>query len=204
MGKPVPDNLGPTARGAVFIDRDGTINKEVDYLSRLDQLSLIPGAARAIQKLNENGLKVIIITNQSGVARGLFGEGFVEDAHRTLQKMLADEGAHFDAAYFCPHHPDGVIEAYKKVCDCRKPATGMVDLACREHTIQPAESYVIGDKYSEILLAHTIGGTGILVKTGHGESEIEKFSAGWGGKGPKFVADDLLKAVSWLLQNALD
>ncbi|HEX9114396.1 MAG TPA: HAD family hydrolase, partial [Nitrospirota bacterium] len=117
---------------AVFLDRDGTVIEEVGYLSDLKQLRLIPGAAAAIRGLNDAGFKVVLVTNQSGVARGYFTEAFVRETHDLLEKMLGLEGARLDGVYYCPHHPKAGNSRYTVVCDCRKPGTGMLEQAARE------------------------------------------------------------------------
>jgi D-glycero-D-manno-heptose 1,7-bisphosphate phosphatase len=135
---------------AVFLDRDGTINEEVGYLDRIEKLRLLPGAAAAIRRINQSGMKTVVVTNQSGIARGLFDEAFVALVHAHLQEMLRAEGALIDAFYFCPHHPTGGRGAYLKICGCRKPAPGMLLLAAEELRIDPTRSYMIGDTLKDI------------------------------------------------------
>lgn len=137
-------------RAAVFLDRDGTINEEVGYLDRMEKLQLIPGAAEAIRWINESGMKAVVVTNQSGIARGLFDEAFVAQVHARLREMLRAEGVLIDAFYFCPHHPtEGRVE-YLKICDCRKPAPGMLLRAAEELRIDPNHSYMVGDTLKDI------------------------------------------------------
>jgi D-glycero-D-manno-heptose 1,7-bisphosphate phosphatase len=159
-------------RGGIFLDRDGTINKEVEFLAEPGELELIPGAAAAIRDAHALGFKVFIVTNQSGIARGLLTEQQLTIVHTRLLSMLLAEGASIDSVYYCPHHPEGRNEAYRKVCSCRKPATGMVDQAVKEFGVDPKESYVIGDRMADIQLAHNIGATSILVLTGYGAAEL--------------------------------
>jgi D-glycero-D-manno-heptose 1,7-bisphosphate phosphatase len=137
---------------AVFLDRDGTINVEVGYLSDLSRLRLIPGAGAAIKRLNDAGLKVVLITNQSGVARGYFPESFVLDTHALLEKMLQEQGARLDGVYYCPHHPKAGTTRYTMTCDCRKPGTGLIDRAARDLTLDVKGSFMVGDKWSDIEL----------------------------------------------------
>ena len=186
------------SRGAVFLDRDGTIIKEVNYLSRLQDVELLPQAAEAIAKLNRQQIPVILISNQSGVARGKFSESFVKETHHYLQEMLACKGAHLDDFFFCPHHPETGMAPYKKVCSCRKPAPGLLHEAAARHHLDLAESYVIGDKLIDVELALRVGGKGILVETGYGKNEKEKI--GEGKIIPNFIAADLDNAVSWILE----
>lgn len=160
-------------RGGVFLDRDGTINQEVDYLSSPDQLRLIPGSADAIREANVLGLKVVIITNQSGIARGVLTEEQLSEIHRVLIHTLQEHNARIDAVYYCPHHPDYGGQRYKKECDCRKPNTGMITQAVRDLDIDTKASFVIGDRMIDVQLGNTIGATSILVLTGYGKQELE-------------------------------
>jgi D-glycero-D-manno-heptose 1,7-bisphosphate phosphatase len=116
---------------------------------------------------------VVVVTNQAGVARGYFSEAFVNEAHRHLDTLLAPEGAAPDAYYYCPHHPDGVVEGYRAVCRCRKPAPGMVEQAVRDWDIDVARSFVVGDKWLDVGLANQAGARGILVRTGYGEATAD-------------------------------
>ena len=187
------------SQGAVFLDRDGTIINEVNYLSRLQDVELLPRAGEAIARLNRQQIPVILISNQSGVARGKFSESFVTETHNYLQKILTREGAHLDDFFFCPHHPEAGIAPYKKVCDCRKPAPGLLHEAASRHRIDLSKSYVVGDKLIDVELALRAESTGILVETGYGKSEKEKI--GEGEIIPNFIAVDLYDAVSWILEN---
>ncbi len=187
-------------RGAVFLDRDGTVNEEVGYLRDLGQLKLIPGAAAAIRRLNEADCLVILVTNQSGVARGYFPESLVHEAHALLDKMLQTEGARLDGVYYCPHHPTAGNSRYTMECDCRKPATGLLDRAARELHIDLARSFMVGDKWSDVELGHRAGARSILVNTG--------FSADDPGnarpahvRDPDLIARDLAEAVDWILRH---
>ena len=187
------------SRGAVFLDRDGTIIKEINYLSRLQDVELLPQAAQAIAKLNRQQIPVILISNQSGVARGKFSERFVKETHHYLQKMLAGKGAHLDDFFFCPHHPETGMAPYKKVCDCRKPAPGLLHEAAARHHLDLTKSYVIGDKLIDVKLALRVGGKGILVETGHGKSEKEKIDQLQ--ITPNFICAGLNSAVNWILED---
>lgn len=182
------------AECTVFLDRDGTINMDREgYLSDPGGLELIDGAARAIRRLNDEGLYVVVVTNQSGVARGYFTEGDLERVNTALVELLAAEGATIDALYYCPHHPD-------QGCDCRKPAPGLVELARRDFPAEPGCSYVVGDKASDVALARNSGAKAILVLTGDGPGEYERIKAE-GGPQPDFVAPDLAGAVDWIVDD---
>ncbi len=157
----------------IFLDRDGTINQEVDFLSSPDQLQLIPGSADAIREANTLGLKVIVVTNQSGIARGILTEERLSEIHHLLIHKLKEQNARIDAIYYCPHHPDAVESKYKKDCDCRKPNTGMIRQAAKEFGINPATSFVIGDRMIDVQLGNNVGATSIIVLTGYGKQELE-------------------------------
>ena len=185
---------------AVFLDRDGTISEEVGYLSDPEQLRLIPHSAEAIRLINENSLKTIIITNQAGVARGYFPEEMVSQVHQKMEKLLSARGAHLDDIYYCPHHPEGIVESYRKGCDCRKPASGLLKQASKEHGIDLASSYMVGDKVTDIHLAHEVGARAILVLTGYGRDELKKINK-MSVKKPEYVARNLLVAVKWIIKD---
>ena len=186
---------------AVFLDRDGTVNEEVGYLSDLSRLKLLPGAAAAIRRLNEAGFKVVLVTNQSGVARGYFPESFVRDTHELLVRMLAVEGARLDGIYYCPHHPKAGEPPYRRECDCRKPATGLLDRAARELSIDLHASFMVGDKWSDVELGHRAGCRSILVRTGFSHDDAGNVRPAH-VKDPELVAHGLAEAAAWVLQQA--
>ena len=157
----------------VFLDRDGTINEEVDFLSSSDELHLIEGSAKAIREANQLGLKVFVITNQSGIARGFLTEQQLIKIHDHLIKMLNDLGAHIDAIYYCPHHPELGEAPYRILCDCRKPNTGMLQKAVKQFGINLTKSFVIGDRMIDVQTAQAAGAASILVLTGYGKTELE-------------------------------
>ena len=183
-------------RSAVFLDRDGTLIEDVGYLYRLDQIALFPWTVDVIRALNRAGLAVVVVTNQSGIARGLFTEAFVDETHRHLSARLAAGGARIDAYYYCPHHPDGVVDAYRQRCDCRKPSSGLVDRAVRDLDVDPARSFVVGDKWLDIGLARAAGARGILVRTGTGAAEEARPQPGISADA---IVDNLAAAASWIL-----
>ncbi len=185
---------------AVFLDRDGTVNEEVGYLKDLGQLRLIPGAGSAIRRFHEAGLKVVVITNQSGVARGYFTESFVHDAHALLEQMLRKEGATLDGIYYCPHHPTAGNSRYTVKCDCRKPGTGLIDLAAKELNIDVRKSYMVGDKWSDIELGQRAGARSILVKTGFAADEAGNARPPH-LKDPDFIADTIIDAADWIVED---
>jgi histidinol-phosphate phosphatase family protein len=140
---------------AVFIDRDGTIARDVPYCSRPEDFELLPGAAEGIRTLNQHGFKVIVVTNQSGIARGYFTEEMLTQIHQKMLRELAKHGAHIDAIYYCPHHPDDG-------CDCRKPRPKLVLQAAEELNIDLSQSYIIGDSEMDIELAKQAGCAGAV------------------------------------------
>ena len=155
----------------LFFDRDGTLNTELDFLSRPEELQLIPNAARAIREANDFGVKVFVITNQSGIARGLFTEVDLAAIHKRLISMLGHEGARVDAIYYCPHHPTYGQTPYKKACNCRKPKPGMLKQAAKEFGIKLSSSFVIGDRCIDMQAGKAAGCTTALVLTGYGSVE---------------------------------
>jgi len=181
---------------AVFLDRDGTIIEEVGYLDRPERVELFPWTIDAVRVLNRAGLAVVLVSNQSGVARGFFTEHVVDAVHQRMADMLAVGGARIDAYYYCPHHPDGKVPEYTQKCDCRKPNRGLVDRATRELGIDPARSFVVGDRWLDVALGRAVGAQSVLVRTGYGASEENKAPADLAADA---VVDNLIAASSWIL-----
>ncbi|NLD80626.1 MAG: HAD family hydrolase [Smithella sp.] len=188
---------------AIFLDRDGTINEEVGYIERLDRLVIIPAAFEAIRLINLNGFKAVVVTNQAGIAKGLFNEAFVMQTNERLQEFLGQKGAAIDAFYFCPHHPTEGVPPYRRVCDCRKPAPGLFYQAARDMDIDLAASYMIGDRYRDMEAAHRAGVKGVLVKTGYGADVLENIGPDQETPEakPDHIAENILEAVHWILEN---
>ena len=151
---------------AVFFDRDGTLNEDVNYLHKIEDFRWCEGAIDAIRYCNEKGYLVIVVTNQSGVARGYFPEEDVRQLHTWMNRELMEQNAHIDAFYYCPHHPEGTVAEYAKLCACRKPATGLVDAACSSFRIDRARSFLVGDRESDLECAKNAGVRGILYRGG--------------------------------------
>jgi D-glycero-D-manno-heptose 1,7-bisphosphate phosphatase len=178
----------------VFLDRDGTIIEEVGYLDRLERVKFFPYSVDAVRLLNRAGLAVIIVTNQAGIGRGFFDEGFVESTHQYLAGLLATGGAKVDGYYYCPHHPEAAIARYRQSCECRKPQPGLLRRAAVEHDLDLARSFVVGDRAHDIASGTAVGAAGVLVRTGYGDTVAAS------GHGAAAVADNLIGAVSWILR----
>jgi len=180
---------------AIFIDRDGTINKDIGYVSTPDQLVLYPWAAEAVRLINEARFKAIVITNQSGVARGLYDEETLSEIHSQMIKQFAGDGARIDAIYYCPHHPSIGNTHYRVACECRKPGIGMLAAASIEHAIDISSSFVIGDKASDMAMARNAGARAALVLTGYGRETLADNDL----YKPEIIAENLLEAVKQIL-----
>ena len=183
---------------AVFLDRDGTLIEDVGYLRAARDLRLFPWTVDAVRALNQAGLPVVVVTNQSGVARGLLTEETIHDIHRHLSSLLEEGGAHIDAYYYCPHHPDGSVATYARRCECRKPGRGLIDQAAADLGIEPARSFVVGDKWLDVGAARAVGGRGILVRTGYGAAEERQPQPDLSAD---IVVDNLIEAVGWILRH---
>jgi D-glycero-D-manno-heptose 1,7-bisphosphate phosphatase len=181
---------------AVFLDRDGTLIEEVGYLDRVDRLRLFPETVDALRALQRAGLRLIIATNQSGIAQGLFTETFVRDLHDDLTQRLAQGGVRLDGIYYCPHHPEAKLAAYRTQCDCRKPGAGLLRQAARDLDLDLARSYMIGDRWRDLRAGMACGGAGVLVRTGYGETEARHPPK---GVHADVVVDNLAAAASWIL-----
>ena len=187
-------------RPAVFLDRDGTVVREVEYLRSPRQLRLLPRAAAAIRRLNRAEFVVVVTTNQSGIGRGLLTEEDLEEVHAVLRSRLARRGARVDGIYVCPHHPQAVRPEYRRRCRCRKPAAGMLLRAARELDLDLGRSFAVGDSARDIEAGRRGGCRAVLVRTGYG-AETEARSGG--GLGADHVADDMADAVEWILQETV-
>jgi D-glycero-D-manno-heptose 1,7-bisphosphate phosphatase len=187
-------------RPAVFIDRDGTINEEMGYINHPSRFILLPGVAEAIKLLNTGGFLAVVLSNQSGVARGYFPVELVHEIHLRLERSLREQGAIIDGIFFCPHHPEGTVKDYAMECHCRKPRTGLLDEACNRLPIDLDASFVIGDRYVDMELAYRAGLPGIMVKTGYGLGEVEHILPGKIRK-PVYIAANLLDGVRWMIDH---
>jgi len=182
---------------AVFLDRDGTINVDVGYLCHPDQITLLSNAVEGLRLLHDHGLALVIITNQAGVARGLIPPERLSVIQRAFLRLMRSHAIPVAGYYCCPHHPEGIVAEYRRVCECRKPAPGLVLQAARELELDLERSYVIGDKASDVQLAHNTHTTGILVLTGEGRQHLESYPPDF--KPPHMVCDDLYDAARWIV-----
>ena len=173
---------------AVFLDRDGTIAKDVHYCHRVEDFKILPTVPDAIKLLNDNGFKIIVITNQSGVARGYFTEETLAQIHQKMKDELGKYGARVDAIYYCPHHPD-------ENCECRKPKTALFHRAVKEHNIDLGNSYMIGDMQMDIDAGNAMGCKTILVTTGPAVPEL---NPQYPVTPPDYTAASLLEAIRWI------
>jgi D-glycero-D-manno-heptose 1,7-bisphosphate phosphatase len=184
---------------AVFLDRDGTLVREVGYLDRLDRLEMFPFSVDAVRLLNRAGLPVVVVSNQSGIGRGLIAPKAVDAIHASIGQRMRDGGARIDAFLFCPHHPEAALDEYRRVCECRKPAPGMLHDAARAMALDLSRSTVVGDRWDDVRAARAAGARGVLVRTGYGH-EAER--ARQPGVDADATTDNLAGAVAWILQQA--
>ncbi|HYG80879.1 MAG TPA: HAD family hydrolase [Pyrinomonadaceae bacterium] len=182
------------SRRAVFMDRDGTISEEVGYVNHPARYRVFPYSAEAVRTLNESGWLAVLVTNQAGVARGYFTEDVIKAVHGVLERELERDGARLDAIYYCAHHPTVGELPYRCDCDCRKPKPGLIERAARDFDIDLAQSWMVGDRYSDVELAHNAGTRSAFVLSGYGRGEWEYQRAAW-KRQPDLVAEDLLEAV---------
>jgi D-glycero-D-manno-heptose 1,7-bisphosphate phosphatase len=185
---------------AVFLDRDGTICEEVGYLDSVEQMRLLPRAAEAVRLLNRHGFKAVVVTNQSGVARGFFPESRLEELHAEMTRQLRELGAQIDAIYYCPHHPTEGYPPYLQECNCRKPSIGLLQRAAEDLDLDLSSSYMIGDHFSDVECGQRVGAQTILLLTGHGQETLAK-SETW-SKLPSYIAQDLYEAVQWIMEHS--
>ena len=178
---------------AVFVDRDGTVCFDRHYLADPAGLDLVPTVAEGIARMNAAGIPVIMVTNQSGIARGRFCESTLLDIHAELRRMLAAKGARVDDVFFCPHLPDAG-------CSCRKPAPGMLIQAKEKHGVDLTKSFVIGDRMMDIEMAHAVGAIGVLVPEPGDQYSVDKEIASSSQK-PDFRAETFVDAVDWILKS---
>ena len=191
-------------KAALFIDRDGTLIEETNYLVSAEQIQVFPHSFEAVRQINDQGVPAILVTNQSAVARGLLSEQQLTDIHRSLESLFNQNGARLDAIYYCPHHPYEGSGPYTVECDCRKPKPGLLLQAAFELELDLSRCVVIGDTLSDVEAGHRVGSLSVLVKTGYG-AEIaalleEKSESRQAASYPDYIASDILQAVNWSLE----
>lgn len=189
-------------RPVVFLDRDGTLNEEIGYIRELSFLNLISGAAESVKKLNNANIAAILVSNQTGAARGYYDEAHIQKLNNRLIDLLQTNGAYLDGVYYCPHLEAASVKALAIKCHCRKPEPGMVEQAYKEHPdLDKSRAYVVGDKASDIALAKNCGAKGVLVRTGYGQA-VSDGNYQW-KVDPDYAAINIVDAITWIL-NDLD
>jgi D-glycero-D-manno-heptose 1,7-bisphosphate phosphatase len=185
------------SRPAVFLDRDGTLIEERGYLDRLALLSVFPWTGDAIRLLNRSGYATVVITNQSGIARGLFEEQFVGAVHGEIDRRIAP--ARIDGYFFCPHLPDAADARFRRDCDCRKPKSGLIVRAAKELDLDLTRSFMVGDRWLDVACGRAAGVRSILVRTGHGAHEEGHIAPGMPADA---ILNNLMEAVGWILRSS--
>jgi len=184
---------------AVFLDRDGTMIHDVGYLSRPEDVTWYPWAIDAIRLLNRAGFVVVVVTNQSAIGRGIIDLPFLQTVHDAFDRHLARSGARVDRYYYCPHHPDARLPEYRMVCRCRKPGPGMIEQATRDLGLDPARSFMVGDRLIDVACGHAAGVRSLLVRSGHSAHAVEAVP---GQSDPDAILNNLMEAVGWILRSS--
>lgn len=179
---------------AVFLDRDGTIIEDIGYIRQPDQIKFLPGSIEAIKQLHQAGYKVVVITNQAGVARGLMSENIIQTIDKLIHRAILNGGTHLDAIYYCPHHPEHGAYPYRQECECRKPHPGLIKKAEKDLNLDLKRSFMVGDKGTDIQAGQRAGIKTVFVLTGRGKKELEEIPVT-----PDEIAADLLTAAKWIL-----
>ena len=187
-----------TQHRAIFVDRDGTMIEDVGYLDRLERLKLFPYTVDALRLLNRGGFKVVVVTSQNGVAQGMLTEEFLAEAHGYLSRVLEAAGAAVDGYYYCPHSPHAAVERYRTDCECRKPKPGMILAAARDHGLDLAQSFVIGDRWRDVEMGIGAGTKAVLVETGYGRTEATRRPA---HRSEVPIVANLIEAAGWILRH---
>jgi D-glycero-D-manno-heptose 1,7-bisphosphate phosphatase len=184
------------SKAAVFLDRDGTLVEECGYLDRLDHLTLFPWTTDALRLLKRAGFATVVITNQAAVGRGIIDEDFVHTVHREIDRRLEGTGASIDRYYYCPHFTESKIERYRQRCGCRKPAPGMIEQACREMDLDPARSFMVGDRWLDVACGRAAKTHAVLVRSGPHRAEPPE------GVHADAILNNLMEAVGWILRES--
>ncbi len=188
-----------TQKPIVFLDRDGTINKEAGYINHPDNFELYPFVFHGLRMLNVFGIYAVVVTNQAGVAKGYFSEHFLKNIHAKMVNLIEENGAYIDGLYYCPHHKTEGKGEYAVDCNCRKPKTGLIEQALKDlkGTVDTNRMYVVGDKLSDIYMGINAGCKSILVKTGYGKGVVEATDTNI----PATITENFLTAVIWILND---
>lgn len=182
----------------IFLDRDGTVNEEIHYLHRPEDVRLLPGAAEAIRRFNEAGFRVLVVSNQAGIGRGYYTEEDFKAVNKRINELLSEKGGHIDGFYFCPHHPEAGIGEYRRKCHCRKPEIGMFEEAQKDFEVDKAHSYMIGDKLIDTRAGHNFGLRSVLVATGYGAEEKALQEAGKAPADYDYYGASMEEAADWI------
>ncbi len=188
------------------MDRDGTLIEEMTYLNHFDQVKIYPEALRAVSQINQSGSLAVVVTNQSAVARGLLSEKDLEKIHSLINLEFQKHGAHIDAFYYCPHHPEAGNGPYTQICDCRKPKPGMLLRAAHELDIKLKKSYMLGDKLDDVETGHRAGCQSILVKTGYGNKAASLYNKESSDPlcQPAYISKNILEGVKCILEHRFE
>ena len=195
-----PETVPARMPGAVFFDRDGTLNEEIGHVRNAEDFRVYSFAARAVRLVNQAGLRAIVVTNQSGIGRGLIPESLVRRVNRQLSRRIATGGGQLDAIYYCPHHPEASVPRFRMVCGCRKPAAGLLEAAAKEFGVDLERSFIIGDRFVDVLAGKRVGARSVLVLTGVGQAELDHDRSKTITQ-PDHVAENAYQAVRWILAN---
>lgn len=183
----------------VFLDRDGTIIEEMGYINHFSRIRPLPEAIEAIKLFRQYGFKVVVLTNQAGVARGYFSEEALIEMNNYMLQRFENSGARIDALYYCPHHPEGKVEKYRIDCNCRKPKTGLIEKAVKELNLRLDKAWMIGDRMSDVELAKNAGIEATYVLTGYGTGDYVKVKGGFDVK-PKIIFNNVLQAAQTIVK----
>lgn len=186
------------ARPAVFLDRDGTINEQMGYINHISRFHLLPGVGKAIKLLNDKNIPVVVVTNQSGLARGYFPEPLLDEVHEWMRSLLMQDQASIDGLYTCPHHPEAKEAKYRVNCSCRKPKTGLLEQAAADMHLDLNQSFMVGDRWSDIRCGAAVGATTLLVLTGYGRGDAQ-YIGPYQSEQPQCISENLMDAVQWIV-----
>lgn len=186
-------------RPALFLDRDGTMIEERGFIDRLDMIAIFPWTVDALRLAKRAGYAIVVVTNQSAVARGMIEEAFLNEVHRAIDARLAAGGGGVDRYYYCPHLPNATVERYRQACRCRKPGPGMIEQAGRDLDLDLTRSVMVGDRWRDVDAGRAAGTRTVLVRSGHGAHEA---GVPPDGVRPDAILNNLMEAVGWMLRTS--